>query len=264
MLSSDIYIRLKLFPTNNEITSILVLGLMTLANFGCALSGYEKDLFASDHVVVVHSKKHCNETVNLYESELANADLVFSRVDGLGRLVATNAAWEVQARQLATELDANYALIRPCDGDGAAWEYAQIQLFRDPAVNLHVLEEPSAAKGTLIASSQTSYGSRLKNIINCLKHSHANTSPLAIESKNRLDGFSAMDFFSSDAYFPGYAKLDKYFRPTNQDELRLSMVLSERSSAEYEARYYNDLTPEDKTHYAEQYLNCLLDRGYHW
>ena len=97
---------------------------------GCASHAYEKELFATGHVRVVHSEQHCEDIEQSDGFEVPNADLVLSRVDGIGYYVATKTAWEVRARQLAAELDADISRVRPCDGEGGGFQYAQIEVWR--------------------------------------------------------------------------------------------------------------------------------------
>lgn len=231
---------------------------------GCLRQTYEKELFAIDHVRVVHSERHCKDAEQSTGAGFPNADLVFSRVDGLGYFVATKTAWETRARQLAAELDADISLISPCEGEGVSFQYAQIQVWRSRGFRPTEHEEHPAEKGTLSAPPHATYGARLRNIFDCLEQARAVVAPPTAENKVRLGSVDATEFFSSDAYFPGYAKIDSYFRPTRAAALRLSMILSDPYRAAIEADWYWALSPSRRTYYAEQYLICLFDRGYSW
>ncbi|MCF7981580.1 MAG: hypothetical protein K9K86_06315 [Pseudomonadales bacterium] len=250
---------------NQSITPVLwvVLGFAFVSLSGCASLGYEKALFATDYVRVVHSERHCKDVEQSTGAEVPNADLVLSRVDGLGYFVATKTAWEVRARQLAAELDADISLVRPCGREGGL-QYAQIQVWRSRGFSPIVQEETPPREGTLSAPSRATYGARLQNIFACLERSRAVVTLISAKNKVRLGKVDATEFFSSDAYFPGYAKIDRYFQPTRADTLTLSMILSDRYRADWEAERYLALSPKSRSLHAEQYLICLLDHGYRW
>ncbi len=231
---------------------------------GCLSMGYEEDRFATGHVRVVHSERHCKDVDQSAGSEVPNADLVVSEVNGLGYFVATKTAWEVSARQLAAERDGDISLVRPCDGKRGAFQYAQIEVWRTQGFSPIVQEEPPPQVGMLAAPPRATYGARLQNIFDCLEQPWGGVTPLSAENKARLGSVDATEFLSSGRYFPGYAKIDRYFRPTRSDALSLSMILSDRSKADLEARRYRALSPNSRSRYAEQYLICLLDRGYSW
>ena len=228
----------------------------------CASQAYEKELFATDHVRVVRSETHCKDLEPSDRSELPGADLVLLRVDGIGYFVATRTAWEIRARQLAAELDADLALIRPCDGERGGLKYAHIEVWRSRGVSSIVREEPPPNRDTLDAPAETTYGGRLGDIFDCLEQARTAARPPSAANMARLAGIDPRDYFSADAYFPGYAKIDTYFRPARSGGLRLSMILSERFRADAEARRYLALSQDSQSLYAEQYLFCLLDRGY--
>ena len=242
----------------------VILGFACASISGCASLAYEKELFATDHVRVVHSERHCRDVEQSGQSEVLNADLVLSRVDGIGYFVATKTAWEVRARQLAAELDADVSLVRPCDGKADGFRYAQIEIWRSRGFSSIVHEDLPPQAGTLAAPRGASNGARLQNIFDCLEQSRAVVTPISAEGKARLGSVDATEFFSSGRYFPGYAKIDSYFRPTRSDSLRLSMILSDPSKADWEAGRYRALSPGSKSRHAQQYLICLLDRGYSW
>lgn len=242
----------------------VILGFACASISGCASLGYEKELFATDHVRVVHSERHCKDVEQSGQSEVPNADLVSSGLNGLGYFVATKTAWEVFARQLAAELDADVSLVRPCDGKIRAFRYAKIEIWRSRGFSPIVHEDLPPQGGTLVAPRGATYGARLQNIFDCLEQSRVVVTPLSAESKARLGSVDATEFFSSGRHFPGYAKIDRYIRPTRSDSLRLSMILYDRSKADWEAGRYSALSPESKSRHAQQYLICLLDRGYSW
>lgn len=225
---------------------------------------YEDDRFANDHVRVVHSERHCNKLPQSGQAEVANADLVFSEVHGLGYLVATKTAWEVRARQLAAERDADVSLVRPCDGERGSFQYAEIEVWRSRGFIPIVNEDRAPQRGTLAAPRGATNSARIQNIFDCLEQSRVVVTPLSAESKARLGDVDATEFFTSGRHFPGYAKIDRYFRPTRSDSLTLGMILSRRSAAVWEAHRYSALSREGKSRHAQQYLVCLLDRGYSW
>ena len=234
---------------------------------GCGtLSGYETEWFAPADVRVIHSQRHCKDAAAPVEQEIADAELVLSRVEGLGSLVATRRAWELQARQLATELDADIAVVRPCEGEVREWQWevAQTEVWRTRDYEPAVREEPPVPGATFSAPEGATYGARLQHLYTCLELAEAATAQASASNRARLSGVDATEFFSSGRYFPGYAKIDRYYRPTRGDERRLSMIVSRRSFADWAAGRYLSLPPEGRLHFAEHYLVCLLDRGYRW
>lgn len=244
----------------------VTLGFVCLSISGCLSFAYEKDLFAIDHVRIVYSERHCKAAGQSIGPEVPNADLVLSEVHGLGYFVATKTAWEVHARQLAAELDGDISLVRPCDDPfpGEVWgfQYAQTEVWRTRGFSPIVHEEPPPKGVTLAAPPQTTYGNRLQNIFDCLEQARVVVTPLSAENIIRLGSLNATEFFSSGRYFPGYAKIDRNFRPTRTDELKLSMIVSDRPRADWAAGRY--LAANSRSRFAEQYLICLLDRGYRW
>lgn len=105
---------------------------------------------------------------------------------------------------------------------------------------------------------------RLQNIFECLEQSRVTSGSITVENKQRLGEFDATDLFNSGHYFPGYAKIDRYYRPTGTGELSLTGVLLDRAQADSAAGTYQKLSPNERTPFAERYLICLLDRGYRW
>lgn len=83
---------------------------------GCALWA-DKERFPSGYVRVIHTEQHCKEVDRSMATQLPGADRVASADWGIGRLGPTRSNWEILARQLATELDADIAVVRPCDGE---------------------------------------------------------------------------------------------------------------------------------------------------
>ncbi|RRJ82767.1 hypothetical protein [Aestuariirhabdus litorea] len=243
---------------------------LRVAGLGCALllsgclhSVYEKPLFAGgEGVEVVLMEQPCNRLDGVDEGVDA-AQLVLSRVDGLGRLVATDKAWEQRARQLAVEMDAQRALVKPCEGEGlVGFEFAQIELWRTGVERPAVVDEPPAPEGTLQPPPHTRYGERLGILLDCLTQPGGDTAPFSATERARLDGLEARAYFSSDPHFTGYAKLDPYFRPAQESGLSLSMIVSARDRADREAARYRAGSTAQRTRYAEQYLLCLMERGY--
>lgn len=230
------------------------------ATAGCALSGYETDSFEVANVHVVHSRQHCSDGAY----SVPDAELLDTLDLGIGRLVATDRAWEVMARQVAVELGGDLAVVSPCDGEPRTFEFAQLTVWRTPNFKPTTQEEALPQSGTLLAPSQTNSGEGLQNILDCLEESRDETNLLAPDDRERLGGVDATEFFSSDRYFPGYAKIDRYFRPTRTGDKRLSMINSGRAKADQSAMIYGKLSAEEKRHFAERYLVCLLNRGYSW
>ncbi len=254
-----------LFRKATALAVRVILGFTCASLSSCALLGYERDTFATDHVRVIHSERHCKAAEQSVGGEVPDAELVLSGVHGLGYLVATKTAWEVLARQLAAELDGDISLVRPCDGaSGHGFKYAQIQVWRTRGFSPIVHEELPPPGITLSAPSGATYGARLRDILDCLEKSLTVATPLSAENKARLAGVNATDFFSSERHFPGYANIDRHFRPTRSDSLRLSMIESNRGKADWAAGRYGAVSPDSRLRYAEQYLICLLDRGYSW
>ena len=126
-----------------------------------------------------------------------------------------------------------------------------------------VVHEDAPPRGeTLAAPPGASYGARLQDIFDCLEQARVTDAPLSTTNKVRLGNIEAMKFFSSDRHFPGYAKVDRFFRPTRTGDLRLSMINADRARAFWAAGIFEGLSEEEKSQFAERYLVCLLDRGY--
>ena len=244
-------------------TFSLILGLLCATVSGCVSLGYERELFPSDNVRVIHSEKHCKDVGQSVSTQFPNADRIEIFDIGIGLLVATRTAWEVIARQLAAELDADLSLVRPCDGEDS-FQYAQIEVWRTRGFKPIVKEEYRPESGTLMAPSQTTYSDRLKNIFECFEQARVTSSPITPESKKRLGHVDATQFFSPGPYFDGYARVDKYFRPTRAGELSLAKIYSGRARAAWAAGIYRELSADERQPFAERYLICLLDRGYSW
>lgn len=242
----------------------LALILACAAISGCVSLAYEKEQFASEHVRVVHSERHCNEVDQSATPPFPNADSVGSMDIGLGRFVATRTAWEVLARQLAIERDGDLSLIMPCDGEGRALEVARIGVWRTRGFDPVVQNDDLPESGTLMAPPRTTYGARLQNIFDCLEQARVTRGPITSEKRQRLGSIDATEFFSPGPYFTGYARIDRNFRPTRTGELSLSMIHFDRAKADWAAGIYQSLSPKEKTPFAERYLACLLDRGYGW
>jgi hypothetical protein len=245
--------------------ALRVVLLFALASISGCASLYENEWFAADHVRVIHSeepKRHCNDSKQSVQSEVPNANHILSMVRGIGRLAATKTVWEIEARQLAAELDADIALVRPCDGERLEFEYAQIEVWRTRGFRPIVREEYSSDSGALMAPSQSTYGSRLEDIFGCFEQARVTKGPISPDNKKRLGHVDATEFFSSGIYFPGYARVDNYFRPTRTGDLRLSMIYSDRARADWASNVYWELSSDEKQRFAERYLICLLDRGY--
>lgn len=251
--------RLHRKPIATALRVILVLAGAFMS--GCLSMFYERELFATGDVQVVHSEQPCSADQHSAGSEVPNADLLRFDEIGLGYFVATQRAWEVHARQLATEVDGDIVSIRLCDGVRRGFKHAQLQVWRTRGF-VPTVREPMLLPGvTLEAPPGATYGARLKNIFDCLEESHGDI-PLSAENKARLVGVDATRFFATGRYFPGYAKVDRYIRPTSEDALALSMIVSDRLRADHEARVYLSYPIDGRSLHAAKYLVCLLDRGY--
>jgi hypothetical protein len=251
----------------NSAPMVVAAGFILASLAGCGtLSGYETEYFASADVRVIHSTRHCKADAVPGESEVPNADLVTSTVRGFGRLVASKRAWELQARQLATELDADIAVVRPCEFEAPEWpwEVTQTEIWRTRGYEPKVQEQDPAPGITFSAPDGASYGTRLQHLYTCLELAESASAQLSANERGRLPEADARDFFSSDPYFPGYAKIDRHYRPTRRDENRLSLIVSRRDFADQAAGRYVARAPEDRARFAEHYVVCLLDLGYRW
>jgi len=244
-------------------TLSMILGLACAMISGCASLGYERELFPSDNIRVIHSERHCKVLDQTVTTPFPKADHIETIEYGIGRFVATRTAWEVIARQLAIELDADLALIRPCDGEVWGIQYAQIEVWRTRGFN-PIVEELFPESGTLMAPSDTTYGTRLQNIFECFEQARVTSGSATPENKKRLGRIDATDFFSSGPHFSGYARIDQYFRPTYSGELSMSVIKFYRERADWSAGIYRELSPNEKILFAEHYIICLLDRGYSW
>lgn len=250
--------RLSIFPALR-----LIVGLMCVAVSGCTSSAYERERFTSDYVRVVHSSEHCKDVDRAPTTEFQKADLVRISDHGIGRFVATRTGWEVIARQLAAELDADLALVRPCDGE-YSFKHVQIEVWRTRGFKPTAREEYSSDSGALMTPSQSTYGSQLKDIFGCFEQARVTSGPISPDNKERLGLIDATEFFASGRYFSGSPRVDNYFRPTRMGDLRLSMIYSDREKAAWAANLYRELPSDEKQRFAERYLICLLDRGYGW
>lgn len=221
-----------------------------------------REWFASEYVRVVHSDWHCKDVDRSRAPPFANADFVESATIGIGGLGDKRADWEVIARSIAFERDGDLALVRPCDGDRSSMEFAQIEVWRTKGFTPKVQDDPFPESGTLMPPPKTTYGTRLQNIFECFEQTRVTRSPMTSENKQRLGSVDATEYFSSGRYFPGYARVDSYFRPTNTGDLRLSMLHLDRPKADWAANVYESLSREEKPRFAERYLGCLFDRGY--
>ena len=228
---------------------------------GCGMLA-EREWFASDYVRVVYSEQHCKDANPAAASPFVDADFVESATLGIGGLGDKRSDWQVIARSIAFERDGDLALVRPCDGDSAALEFAQIEVWRTRGFTPAVHDDPLPESGTLTPPPNTTYGSRLQDIFNCFEQARVTSSPVTNESNQRPSSVDATEYFSSGRHFPGYAKVDRYFRPTTTGDLRLSMLRLDRPRSAWAANIYETLTPEKKAVLAEQYLSCLLERGY--
>ena len=230
---------------------------------GCETVG-QKLLVPPDHVRLVHSELHCREADKVDPSPFVNADQVESAVIGASVLLSLHGSeWEWKARQLAVERDADLSLIRPCDGQGPGFKYAQIEVWRTRGfIPPTFQDEPRPESGTLMAPSSSTYGIRLQNIFECFEQARVTSGPITTENKQRLGNIEATDFFTPGPTFEGYARIDKYYRPTRTGRLSLSGILFDRAQADWVAWTYYKLAPNEKTDFAEHYLICLLGRGY--
>lgn len=250
---------LQFFRSTNTLGLILASACALL--LGCGMLA-EREWFASEYVRVVHSDRHCKVVDFPGEPPFANADLVESATIGIGGLGDKRADWEVIARSIAFERDGDLALVRPCDGDPSSMEFAQIEVWRTSGFTPKVQDDPLPESGTLMPPPQTTYGRRLQNIFECFEQARVTKSTITSENKQKLGGVDVTEYFSSGRYFPGYARVDRYFRPTNTGDLRLSMLHLDRPKSAWAANVYENLSAEEKPLFAESYLGCLLDRGY--
>jgi hypothetical protein len=239
----------------------LILALVCALLSGCGMLA-EREWFASEYVRVVHSDRHCKDVDQSAASPFVNADLVESATIGIGGLGDKRADWEVIARSISFERDGDLALVRPCDGNHSSMEFAQIEVWRTRGFTPKVQDDPLPESGTLMPPSQTSYGARLQIIFECIEKARVTRVPMTPENKQKLDDVDAAEYFSSGRYFSGYTRVDRYFRPTNTGDLRLSMLHLDRPRSSWAANIYENLSPEDKPLFAERYLGCLFDRGY--
>lgn len=245
----------------------LILGLVCTMMSGCETLGEtlgQKELVPPDHVRLMHSERHCRDVDKAAESPFPNADHVESAVMGLSLLLSLSGSeWEWTARQLAVERDADLSLIRPCDGRGAGFGFAQIEVWRTRGFTPPMLQdEPRPESGTLMAPSRTTYGTRLQNIFECFEQARVTSGPVTTENKQRQGKIDATDFFTSGRYFAGYARIDRYYRPTRTGELSLAGILFDRGKADWARGIYVRLSTEEKPHFADRYVACLLDWGY--
>jgi hypothetical protein len=265
-----------LFSSSIAFARSVTLGLVCASLSGCGAlqASYETEHFATDDVRVVYSTAHsdwrCVDLEWSVESEVSNADRVTSSVDGLGTSVATVTAWTIKARQLAAELDGDISYVRLCEEDYPrllgmvkVFQFALLQVWRSKGFKPTVHEEPALQGITLAAPPGATYGARLLDIFECLEKSHGET-PLNTGNKARLGSADTTEFFTSGRYFPGYARIDRSFRPTRSGALSLSMIESNRFRAAHEAGVYLSYPPESRRLHADQYLICLLGRGYSW
>ena len=239
----------------------LILALIGTQLSGCGMLA-EREWFASEYVRGVHSDRHSRDVDQSAESPFVNADLVESATMGTGRLGHKRADWEVKARSMAFERDGDLALVRPCDGDDRRFEYAQIEVWRTRGFSPMVQDDPLPENGTLMPPPQTTYGKRLRNIFDCFEQARVMRGHITPENKQRLGNVDATEYFSPGPYFTGYARIDRYFRPTRTGDLRLSMIHFDREQADWAATIYKKLSPEERQPFAERYLGCLIDRGY--
>jgi hypothetical protein len=250
---------LQSFRSTNTFGLILVSASALLS--GCGMLA-EREWFASEYVRVVHSDRYCKDVDRSEAPPFANADLVESATIGIGGLGDKRADWEVVARSIAFERDGDLALVRPCDGNHSPMEFAQIEVWRTRGFTPKVQDDPFPESGTLMPPPQTTYGTRLQNIFECFEQARVTRSPITSENKQQLGGIDATEYFSSGRYFSGYARVDRYFRPTNTGDLRLSVLHLDRPQSAWAANVYENLSPQEKPLFAESYLGCLFDRGY--
>lgn len=225
----------------------------------------QRELVPPEHVRLMHSDQHCSDVDKAAESPFQDADHVDTAVMGKSVFLGLfGSEWEWTARQLAVERDADLSLIRPCDGEDF-FKYAQIEVWRTRGFSPPVVQdETHPESGTLLAPSSTPYGTRLQNIFECLEYAYVTSGPISTENMQRLGTIDAKDYFTSGPYFFGYARIDRYYRPTRTGELSLSGILFDRAKADWAAAMYWELSREEKAHFANRYVSCLLDRGYRW
>lgn len=257
-----------LLSRHSSITDLgLILGLVCLMMSGCESVGPktvgQKELVPPDHVRIVYSDLHCRDVDKAASSPFINADHVESIVWGASALLSLHGSeWEWKARQLAVERDADLSLIRPCDGE-RFFKYAQIEVWRTRDFTPPMFQDESRPEsGTLMAPSSSTYGIRLQNIFECFEQARVTSGPITTENKQRLGNIEATDLFTPGPTFEGFARIDKYYRPTRTGRLSLSGILFDRPKADWAAWIYRKLSPNEKTDFAERYLVCLLDRGY--
>jgi hypothetical protein len=227
---------------------------------GCGMLA-QQEWFASEYVRVVHSDRHCKDLDESAAPPFGDADLVESALIGEG--ILSGADWEAIARSIAFERDGDLAVVKPCNGNRSiVEELAQIEVWRTRGFTPKVQDDPLPESGALMPPPQTTYGTRLQNIFECFEQAHTMRGPVSTENRQRLGNIDATGYFSSGRYFPGYARVDKYFRPTNTGDLRLSMLRLDRPRSDRAANIYQSLSPEEKQSFAERYLECLFDRGY--
>lgn len=229
------------------------------ALYACAWSGYEADYFSTGHVRVLHQQNVCTPQGD----EVPDAELIYSGNIGLGRLVATRNAWEVYARQIAMESDADIALVSPCPdaSSSRSFEHAQISVWRSTDFTAPLNEPMPAPQTTLVPPPDTSYATRLNDIFACSTGASARAGYTEGMSLI-LAEIDATEFFSSDWYFPGYARIDEHFRPTRSGSKATSMLSSQRQQADRSASSYLALSPPERARFARQYLSCLWGKGY--
>ena len=222
----------------------------------------EREWFASEYVRVLHSDRHCKDVDQTVASSFVDADLVETATIGIGRLVAKNTDWGVIARSMAFERDGDLASVRPCDGNSSTMEFAQIEVWRTRGFTPKVQDDPLPESGTLMPPPQTTYGTWLQNVFDCFGKARVTRDPITFDDKQKLGSVGATEYFSSGRYFSGYAKVDKYFRPTNTGDLRLSVLRLDRQRSDWASNIYENLSLKEKRSFAERYLGCLFDRGY--
>ena len=245
----------------------LMLGLACLMVSGCGSVGPktvgQRELVPPDHVHIEYSDRHCRDVDKAASLSFANADYIESTVWGASVLLSLHGSeWGWKARQLAVERDADLSLIRPCDGEGF-FKYAQIEVWRTRGFTPPMLQDkPRPESGTLMAPSGSTYGIRLQNIFECFEQARVTSGAITTENKQRLGNIDATDLFTPGPTFEGYARIDKYYRPTRTGRLSLSGILFDRPKADWAAWIYQKLSPNEKSDFAERYLVCLLNRGY--
>lgn len=259
----------SLLLSRRSSTTVLgfILGSMCLMMSGCQWAGPksvgQKELVPPDHVRLVHSERHCSDVDKAAESPFPGADHVESAVIGKSIFLSLSGSeWAWTARQLAVERDSDLSLIRACDGEGP-FKFAQIEVWRTRGfIPPMSQDEPRPGTGTLIAPSNSTYGIRLQSVFECFEQARVTSGPITAENKQRLGNIDATDLFTPGPIFEGYARIDKYYRPTRTGRLSLSGILFDRAQADWAAWIYQKLSPKEKTPFAERYLVCLLDRGY--